>query len=172
MIKYLANIITIINIIVFIFNIGMIMQKFIFCSCVLVFFSAILDFLDGFFAKKFNTISKFGKNIDTISDILNFGLIPSLVFFVILNDNLTFNPYSYIVFLITFFASIRLSLFDDTKPYFIGVPVTLIGIITMSIVLLLYKKLYLIYEYENLLYLFIIFLSISMILPIKIFYRK
>ena len=41
----------------------------------------ILDFLDGFFARKFNVVSEFGKQLDSFADFISFCILPSLVLY-------------------------------------------------------------------------------------------
>ena len=46
----------------------------------------ILDFLDGFFARKFNVVSEFGKQLDSFADFVSFCILPSLVLYFYLGN--------------------------------------------------------------------------------------
>ena len=47
----------------------------------LFYFCLALDFLDGFFARRLNVISEFGKQLDSLADLISFGALPSTVLF-------------------------------------------------------------------------------------------
>lgn len=49
---------------------------FIFILC-----SAVLDFLDGFAARLFHAYSVIGKELDSLADVISFGLAPELFSF-------------------------------------------------------------------------------------------
>ena len=47
----------------------------------LVLIGALLDFLDGYFAKILNVKSKIGAQLDSLSDLITFSLVPSFFIF-------------------------------------------------------------------------------------------
>ncbi len=50
-----------------------------------IFSGALFDFADGFVARKFNLISDLGKQLDSLSDLVTFGIAPGfLMFFMII----------------------------------------------------------------------------------------
>jgi len=50
-----------------------------------IFLGALFDFADGFVARKFNLISDLGKQLDSLSDLVTFGIAPGfLMFFMII----------------------------------------------------------------------------------------
>jgi CDP-diacylglycerol--serine O-phosphatidyltransferase len=50
-------------------------------SGILILIAAVLDFLDGFMAKMLDAISEVGKQLDSLADIISFGMAPaSLVY--------------------------------------------------------------------------------------------
>jgi CDP-diacylglycerol--serine O-phosphatidyltransferase len=52
----------------------------------LMFFSAFFDFLDGFVARILKVTSDIGKQLDSLSDLISFGLLPgALVFITMMN---------------------------------------------------------------------------------------
>ena len=52
----------------------------------LIMVSCFLDGLDGFFARLLKTESQFGKQLDSFSDLVNFGLAPGFIMYFFLND--------------------------------------------------------------------------------------
>jgi CDP-diacylglycerol--serine O-phosphatidyltransferase len=81
------------------------------------------DFLDGFAARWTKTSSEIGKQLDSLADVISFGLLPgAVVYFMILqimersgNASLPaayLIAYSAVAFLITLFAALRLAKFN------------------------------------------------------------
>ena len=50
-------------------------------ACIAIFIAMVLDGLDGRVARMTNTASEFGKEYDSISDMVSFGLAPALIMF-------------------------------------------------------------------------------------------
>ena len=101
---------------------------------VFVLLGLVCDFLDGFFARMLNVKSRLGVQLDSLSDIVSFGLTSSIVIFVLLKksnyiiDNGESNLYLQLIpyssFLITIASSYRLAKFNlsSTDSFFIGLP--------------------------------------------------
>ncbi len=80
--------------------------------CVLL--SGIFDFFDGFVARWLHVKSAIGKELDSLADVISFGLLPGVVIFVLLQNNLPEN-YGYaafLAFLIPVFSALRLAKFN------------------------------------------------------------
>ncbi|MBK7031116.1 MAG: CDP-alcohol phosphatidyltransferase family protein [Bacteroidales bacterium] len=96
--------------------------------------AAIFDFLDGFMARILHVKSEIGKQLDSLADILSFGLLPGVIIFMLMDSssNLPFNsiesslnPFPYLAFLIPVFSALRLAKFNiDTRQTdsFLGLP--------------------------------------------------
>ncbi len=48
-----------------------------------IIFATVFDFLDGFFARWFKVESKLGKELDSLSDLVSFGIAPGVLFYTI-----------------------------------------------------------------------------------------
>jgi CDP-diacylglycerol---serine O-phosphatidyltransferase len=48
-------------------------------AAALIIFAALIDGLDGLLARKLNVASKFGAELDSLSDFVNFGVAPALI---------------------------------------------------------------------------------------------
>lgn len=103
-----------------------------------VIIAAIFDFFDGFSARLLKAYSPIGKELDSLADMVSFGLAPALIVFRLLSDN---NPLPasflstetfylkelipYISFLLVIFSALRLAKFNIDERQtssFIGLP--------------------------------------------------
>lgn len=98
-------------------------------TAVCIIISLILDFFDGFVARALKSNSNLGVQLDSLADMVSFGLIPGLAMFKML-DIATgtglweFAPFiKYFGLLITLFSCLRLAIFnldEEQKYYFKG----------------------------------------------------
>ncbi|MBC7866032.1 MAG: CDP-alcohol phosphatidyltransferase family protein, partial [Gloeobacteraceae cyanobacterium ES-bin-316] len=109
--------------------------------------AAVIDFLDGFVARLFNASSEMGKQLDSLADVVSFGVAPSLIMYQFLRMSyareengieasiLLLVP----AFLIAVAAAYRLARFNlDTTQSdgFKGVPVPAVGLLIASLPLI------------------------------------
>ena len=89
-----------------------------------VLLASILDFFDGFLARALKSESKIGGQLDSFSDSITFGLIPSLVMFDFLLNRTGIFTVSFISLTIFICTILRLSKFNisECKKDFIGLP--------------------------------------------------
>lgn len=99
-------------------------------TAICIILSLVLDFFDGFVARALKANSNLGTQLDSLADMISFGLIPGLAMFKMLepfgNELLGMHlPFEikYFGFLITLFSCLRLAIFnldEDQKYYFKG----------------------------------------------------
>ena len=90
----------------------------------LVFFAAIFDYLDGFFAKILNIKSKLGSQLDSFSDLISFAIVPTFLLIDFITEN-EYPTYLKLLPLIIIISSIyRLSKFNviESSIHFKGLP--------------------------------------------------
>lgn len=88
----------------------------------------ILDFLDGMLARALDVASEFGKELDSLSDLVTFGIAPSILSWVIFSSESYLIGVGVLMFPIT--AAYRLARFnvkDNNSKSFSGVPITITG---------------------------------------------
>lgn len=116
----------------------------------LVGIAAVLDFFDGFAARMLKVSSPIGKDLDSLADMVTFGVVPGIVMFkMILSsidldkegfDLLDSNKWvAYLAFVISIFSAIRLAKFNnDTRQSdsFIGLPTPANAIFILSLPLI------------------------------------
>ncbi|MGY6557795.1 MAG: CDP-diacylglycerol--serine O-phosphatidyltransferase [Nitritalea sp.] len=88
--------------------------------------AAVFDFLDGFLARILGVHSEIGKQLDSLADMVTFGVLPALILQQFLAACWPEGGYwTYIPFLIGIFSALRLAKFNiDTRQsdQFIGLP--------------------------------------------------
>ena len=133
--------------------------------------AGLFDFLDGFTAKFLQSTSSFGKELDSLADMVTFGVLPALFLFkwaTLTPSNLHWLAYSTV--LIPVFAAFRLAKFnlDSTQSdAFIGLPTPAAALLTVTIV----KASFLVsWIYFTPIY--SLSVSLLMILPLKMFSFK
>ncbi|KIC63343.1 CDP-alcohol phosphatidyltransferase family protein [Chryseobacterium taiwanense] len=99
-------------------------------TAICIILSLILDFFDGFVARALKSNSNLGVQLDSLADMVSFGLVPGLAMFKMLEPFgthlLRFSlPFEikYLGLFITLFSCLRLAIFnldEDQKYYFKG----------------------------------------------------
>ena len=102
-------------------------------AAVAIFVAMILDGLDGRVARMTNTSSRFGKEYDSLSDMISFGLAPALVMFEWALEHVIYTGWIWLklgwlaAFFYTAAGALRLARFnarssEQDKKYFQGLP--------------------------------------------------
>ena len=87
--------------------------------------AAVCDFLDGFAARLFKAYSPMGKELDSLADMVSFGLLPSLMLHRRLVEGGMTGFWIYIPLIICVFSALRLAKFnidDRQSENFLGLP--------------------------------------------------
>jgi len=87
--------------------------------------ACVFDFLDGFAARLLKASSPIGKELDSLADVVSFGVLPGMVMFQMINTISPSNILPYTAFVLTIFSALRLAKFNiDTRQSdsFIGLP--------------------------------------------------
>lgn len=102
-------------------------------ASIFVIVAMLLDGLDGRVARALNVQSEFGKELDSLSDIISFGVAPAFIMYVVVfKDAVLINePTAWIVTAIfPICGALRLARFNvvaGTPGYFIGLPIPAAG---------------------------------------------
>jgi CDP-diacylglycerol---serine O-phosphatidyltransferase len=143
-------------------------------SCYFIFIAGLLDFLDGFLARLLKVSSEMGKQLDSLADMISFGIAPSIIiFYALIHNNSTHIDLSFIIVLIPICSAIRLARFniDNNQKYsFSGLPTPANAMFLASLCLFNYNTDIILNYY--LMILLIIITSILLISRIKFFSLK
>ena len=94
---------------------------------IMVFIAALFDVLDGLTARCLNATSDLGVQLDSLSDVVSFGVLPSFMAFdmMIRSQDFTWKGWAFLAFLMALCSAYRLAKFNiDTtqKESFSGLP--------------------------------------------------
>ncbi len=113
-----------------------------------IFLAVFLDFLDGFLARLLKVQSEFGKQLDSLADIVSFGIAPAVILYIVFLKSWNLPgfviDYIYIIpfvsFLIPVFSALRLARFNLDKrqaDIFYGLPTPANAMLIISIPLVI-----------------------------------
>ncbi len=108
--------------------------------------AAIFDFFDGFVARLLNVMSPIGKELDSLADVVSFGVSPAMILFCYLtqiNNATETNQWNYFlpyfIFIVPMFSAFRLAKFNlDTRQStsFLGLPTPANALLLSTLILL------------------------------------
>lgn len=91
----------------------------------LVALAAVFDFFDGFAARLLKSYSELGKQLDSLADMVSFGVVPAAALFQVYVSAGGAQPYGFIIFIVALFSALRLARFnidEGQSEEFIGLP--------------------------------------------------
>ena len=139
--KEIPNLLTLSNLLAGCLGLVFVMQNNLLAASYCIGISLICDFFDGFLARLLSAYSEIGKQLDSLADMVTFGVLPSMIIFQYLertNDSIEIEGMlvSFIAFLLAVFSALRLAKFNiDTRQAdsFIGVPTPANAILVASL---------------------------------------
>lgn len=108
-----------------------------------IFIAALCDLFDGMTARWLGVFSPIGKDLDSLADVVSFGVAPSMIMAKFLWSAWMKDPHAMDIsiwalspaFLIACFGALRLARFNvmpATTSYFTGVPIPAVGVVCAS----------------------------------------
>ena len=126
--RHIPNVLTCLNLLCGCIGVVEAFHNNIIISCGLIGIALIFDFFDGFAARILNVSSPIGRDLDSLADMVTFGLLPSIIVYQLLMQSIPDLMgiwKAYPAFLIAIFSAIRLAKFNNDprqSDSFIGVP--------------------------------------------------
>lgn len=136
--KQIPNLLTLLNLLSGCIAITLAFQGRFTGMSIAVLVAALFDFLDGMTARLLDAYSPLGKELDSLADVVSFGVAPASALFVFLRDGLLrpggtlstdgslfFTLIPYLAFLIPLFSAYRLAKFNIDERQtrsFLGLP--------------------------------------------------
>jgi len=115
--KYLPNFLTCCNLICGCLGIVFVLEGRGIPAAYLVWLACLFDFFDGFAARILKVPSLIGRELDSLADVVSFGVLPALVMYTMISASTDSAILPYIGFTIAVFSAIRLAIFniDETQ---------------------------------------------------------
>ena len=127
MIKLIPNFLTLLNLICGIVSIILSIENYPELAGFTILAAAFFDLLDGMAARLLKAVSEIGKQLDTLADMVSFGVAPAVIVFFLMKsalsvslsespENITITEYLFLAspILIPVFSAIRLARFNVT----------------------------------------------------------
>lgn len=111
-------------------------------SCIFIAIAAVADFLDGFFARLLHAYSALGKELDSLSDLVSFGVAPAMLLMNVIGLHGAPEWMQWLTLAIPMGGALRLARFNvDTRQTtsFIGMPIPSNAIFWIGFCFMLYS---------------------------------
>ncbi len=134
MIKNIPNVLTLLNLFCGALAVVSVLHLHIEEAMILHAICLLADFLDGMIARKLKVDGPLGVQLDSLADVVSFGVFPSAIIYVLLAQSWDIDPamsslndriYLYPAFLLAVFGGLRLARFNiatEQSDKFIGIP--------------------------------------------------
>jgi CDP-diacylglycerol--serine O-phosphatidyltransferase len=119
--RNIPNAITCINLLCGCIALVYVGQDFLYIASWLVVAAGVADFFDGMAARLLKVNSPIGKELDSLADMVSFGVVPGMMLFKLIHDPI----FCWMGLLVPVFAAIRLAKFnidENQTTYFVGLP--------------------------------------------------
>lgn len=115
--RHLPNLLTCCNLLCGCFGIVFVLEGRGMPAAYFVWLAGLFDFFDGFAARMLKVTSPIGKELDSLADVISFGLLPAFVMYKMISDSSDSSFLPYIAFSIAIFSALRLAIFnvDETQ---------------------------------------------------------
>ncbi|HTN46441.1 MAG TPA: CDP-alcohol phosphatidyltransferase family protein [Flavipsychrobacter sp.] len=129
-------------------------------ASIFIFLAAVFDMLDGAVARALKIHSPIGKDLDSLADVVSFGVAPSMILFKMLWAAYMTQPDAMDVslflmspaLLVACFAALRLAIFNQSsseqKNFFMGMPTPAVGLFVATFPLMVWQNPMLGYFYK------------------------
>jgi CDP-diacylglycerol---serine O-phosphatidyltransferase len=138
---HVPNFITLLNLLCGVTAIICIFQFELYMASWLIIAGALFDFMDGLVARLLKVSSELGKQLDSLSDVVTFGVAPGLMGYKILEQQGIYEWYVFLPLLIPVFGALRLAKFNiDTRQTdsFVGLPIPANALFWLSLPLMVH----------------------------------
>ena len=191
--KHIPNIFTLSNLSCGLIAIFLAFQSQLVLAGLFIVIGLFFDFFDGMLARIFKVSGELGKQLDSLADLISFGVAPSIIVFQLIykvetsdflmqsdeTNNLFLHWSPFIAFFIPIFSALRLAKFNidsNQTSSFIGIPTPANAMFFIALPLILeYQESSFMAAYINNLYFLIIatiVMSLLMVAEIKLFSFK
>lgn len=123
--RHIPNFITLLNLLTGVLGIIAVLDGQVLQAATFVLIAAAFDFLDGLLARLLKVQSGIGKELDSLADVVSFGVLPGIVLFQMTLGETQLDWLPYLTLIVPMLSAYRLAKFNlDTRQSdrFIGLP--------------------------------------------------
>lgn len=134
--------------------------------------AAAFDFMDGMAARMLNAYSPLGKELDSLADLISFGLAPAAIAFELMQYAGINQVLCFVAFIIPVFSALRLAKFnldERQSASFLGLPTPANGLFWAGAGMFYADKLS---QFPQLILLFVVLLSLMLVTELPMFSLK
>lgn len=155
--KHIPNAITCLNLLAGCWGIAHAFEGRLVAAANMIVIAALFDFIDGFAARLLKASSPIGKELDSLADVISFGVLPGMIIYQMISYDVLIVPgwhtevsgndssLKYLGFVIPVFSALRLAKFniDERQTHsFIGLPTPANALMIASFPLILFSQFY------------------------------
>ena len=144
--RHIPNVLTCLNLLCGCVGVVEAFHNNLIISCWLIGIALIFDFFDGFAARILKVSSPIGRDLDSLADMVTFGLLPSIIIYQLLMQSIPDLMgiwKAYFAFIIAIFSAIRLAKFNNDprqSDSFIGVPTPANALLIASLPIIVFTE--------------------------------
>ena len=129
--KGLANTVTLFNIIFGSLSLSATMEGSYQLAAVFILLAVVMDTLDGRVARRLDTVSELRKELDSLCDLVSFGVAPAILVYRHILYTLPLNAGILLMLFFIVCGAFRLARFNvlNIPDFFVGIPITSAGIL-------------------------------------------
>ncbi len=135
--RNLPNLLTSLNLLSGVVGLLLLMQGNIGIASLMILIAGVFDFLDGMVARLLHVKSILGKELDSLADVVSFGVLPGFILYnIVLLQNPEWVILSFVPLLIPIFSALRLAKFNidnRQEEEFRGMPTPAMAIFVASL---------------------------------------
>lgn len=174
--RHIPNVFTACNVLSGCIGISMAFEGQLVPAALWLWTGAVFDFLDGLMARLLKSPSEFGKQLDSLADVITFGLLPSSILYQYLQTP-QHDWLAHAAWALALFSALRLAKFNiDTRQtqHFIGLPTPAAGIFVSALPLIehTYPDLFVSVADRDVLFIGVFALSFLLVSPIPMMSLK
>ena len=140
--RHIPNTITSMNLLLGVFGVIVALQGRVDLAFLLMLGAAVCDFCDGLAARLLHAYSDIGKELDSLADVVSFGVLPALILHQLMAYQVR-GWITYIPLVLAVFSALRLAKFNiDERQHdsFLGLPTPASAMICGSLAYYVYKE--------------------------------
>ena len=170
--KHIPNLITLCNLVCGCTGIALAFKGNLHGAVFLIWLGMFFDFFDGLAARLLHVSSAIGKELDSLADMVSFGVLPAVIMYHLLGVE---NYMSYVAVLIAVFSALRLAKFNvdyAQQADFIGLPTPANALFISSLVFVRESQVFGAMLSDVALVAITIIFSLLLVAPVRLFSLK